>query len=228
MPSTETTDGVMKGEAMFEVVLAGVMFALFVAVWVWQNPGIIRGRLKPQEIAHFMSRVEGLPFVEAERPELLKRVRAWLENDNGKPFYMLNLMRYYPELRRIPGAPEFKGTPQESNARYEAAVRPMLLRIGGYPLFAGTPQGKNLIEHDPTLDDWSRLLLVRYPSRRAFMRLLSQPQYREIEPYKVMALQVVLTPATAAMVVPSVPLLTGGVLLVLFLAIGWARAVAVF
>jgi hypothetical protein len=213
---------------MFLIVLAGVMLALFVAVWLWQNPGLIRGRLRAQEIAQFLVQIERLPFPADERPELLKRLRAWLENDDGKPFYMLNLMRYYPELRRLPNAPEFKGTPQESNARYEAAARSLLLKIGGYPLYAGTPQGKNLIEYDPALDDWSRLLLVRYPSRRAFLKLLTHPAFGEIEPYKLMALQVILTPTTPERVVPSVSLLVGGVLLVAFLAVGWARAAGAF
>jgi hypothetical protein len=213
---------------MFEIVLAGALLALFVAVWVWQNPGMVRGRLRAEEIAQFMSRVELLPLPGDEQPEALKRLRAWLEGDDGKPFYMLNLMRYYPELRRLPNAPDFQGTPQESNARYEAAARPMLLRLGGYPLFAGTAQGKNLLEHDPALDDWSRLLLVRYPSRRAFMRLLTHPAYPGIEPYKLMAARVVLTPAKAERVLPSVPLLAAGVLLVVFLAAGWARAAGAF
>jgi hypothetical protein len=213
---------------MFELVLASALFALFIAVWLWQNPGMIRGRLGAREIDQLISRVEQLPFPDDTRPEVAKRLRAWLEADDGKPFYMLNLMRYYPELRRFPNAPEFKGTPRESNARYEAAARSMLLKIGGYPLFAGTPQGKNILEHDPTLDDWSRLLLVRYPSRRAFTKLLTHPVYPEIEPYKMMALQVVLTPTRAELVVPSVPMLAGSILLVLFLAIGWARAVGTF
>jgi hypothetical protein len=213
---------------MFLTVLAGVMLALFVAVWLWQNPGLIRGRLRAQEIAQLMAQVERLPFPAGERPELLKRVRAWMENDDGKPFYMLNLMRYYSELRRLPDAPEFKGTPQESNARYEAAARPMLLKIGGYPLYAGTPQGKNIVEHDPALDGWGRLLLVRYPSRRAFMRLVTRPAFHEIEPYKLMAVQLILTPTTPERVVPSVSMMVGGVLLVVFLAVGWARAAGAF
>jgi hypothetical protein len=213
---------------MFELALAALLIALFIMVWVWQNPGMIRGRLGATEIAQLMSQVEKLPFPDGERPELYRRLRTWLEGDDGKPFYMLNLMRYYPELRRLPDAPDFKGTPQESNARYEAATRSMLLRIGGYPLFAGTPHGKNILEHDPALDDWSRLLLVRYPSRRAFMKLLTDPAYAEIEPYKVMALQVVLTPTAAELVVPNVAWSVAGVLLVVFLAVGWARAAGVF
>jgi hypothetical protein len=213
---------------MFLIILAGVLLALFVAVWLWQNPGLVRGRLGPQEIARFLAQIERLPFPGEERPELLRRVRAWMENDDGKPFYMLNLMRYYPELRRLPDAPEFTGTPQESNARYEAAARPMLRKVGGQPLYAGTPHGKNLVEYDPALDDWSRLLLVRYPSRRAFMRLITHPAYREVEPYKLMALRLVLTPTTPDLVMPGVPMLLGGVLLVVFLAVGWARAAGAF
>jgi hypothetical protein len=213
---------------MFLIVLAGVMLALFVAVWLWQNPGLIRGRLRAPEIAQFMVQIESLPFWADERPEMLKRVREWMENDDGKPFYMLNLMRYYPELRRLPDGPEFQGTPRESNARYEAAARPILRRIGGHPLYAGTPQGKNLVEHDPALDDWSRVLLVRYPSRRAFLRLLTHPAYHEIEPYKLMALRLVLMPTTPEGVAPGVPLAVGSVLLVVFLAVGWARAAGAF
>jgi hypothetical protein len=213
---------------MFLVVLAGVLLALFVAVWLWQNPGLIRGRLRAEEIAQFLAQIERLPFPAEQRPELMKRVRSWMENDDGKPFYMLNLMRYYPELRPLPNAPEFKGTPRESNARYEAATRSMLFKLGGYPLYAGTPHAKNLVEYDPALDGWSRLLVVRYPSRRALLKLLTHPAYREIEPYKLMALQLVLTPTTPGVVLPSVPMLVGGVLLVVFLAVGWARAAGAF
>jgi hypothetical protein len=72
------------------------------------------------------------------------------------------------------------------------------------------------------------LLLVRYPSRRAFVKLLTHPAYDEIEPYKLMAVQLVLTPTTAERVMPSLSLLVGGVLLMVFLAMGWARAAGAF
>jgi hypothetical protein len=213
---------------MFLPVLAGAMLALFVAVWAWQNPGMIWGPLKPEEIAQFMGQIEKLPLPEEERPETVKRMRAWLEQDDGKPFYMLNLMRYYSELRRFPGTPEFEGTPQESNTRYEATTKSMLFKLGGYPVYAGTPHGKNLVEHDPALDDWSRLLLVRYPSRRALVKLLTCPGYAEIEPYKRIALRLVLTPTAAQVVVPNLPMMVGGVLLLIFLVVGWALAAGAF
>ncbi len=208
----------------FELILGGVFVALFIAIWMWQNPGVIRGPLTQPEITALLAAAEKLPMEPQEMAETITKLRAWMERDDGRAFYMLNLMRYYPELRPFPGAPDFKGTPQESNARYEELARPMVLKIGGYPMYAAGIQGKNLLEHQPELDDWSRLILVRYPSRRDFMKLLADPAYQEIEPLKVMALRVVLTPTDPELTMPSVTLVVGGVLIIVFLAIGWARA----
>ena len=209
----------------FELRLGGVFVVLFLALWLYLNPGVVSGKLTAQEIATNLAAAEKLPFPADEKPELLKRLRQWMESDDGKPFYMLNLMRYHPELNRFAGSPEFNGTPQESNQRYEDAAMPMLIRIGGYPLYAGTPHGGNLMAFQPTLDNWSRLLVVRYPSRRDFLRLLNGPEYLKIAPYKVMALQVVLTPTAAEVVMPELTWLVGALLLAIYCAVGWWRTV---
>jgi hypothetical protein len=67
-------------------------------------------------------------------------------------------------------------------------------------------------------------LLVRYPSRRAFLSLVADPAYGPIEPYKTMALKVVLTPVSGNRVTPDMRAVVGGALLCLFLAVGWIRA----
>lgn len=64
------------------------------------------------EIDRYMVAVATLPFPAEEKGKLMSCLRSWLENDDGKPVYMLNLMRIYLRLRPLPGAPEFKGTPQ--------------------------------------------------------------------------------------------------------------------
>ena len=139
---------------------------------------------------------------------------------------MLNLMRYYDELRRFPGAPEFGGTPKESNDHYERIVRPLLFAKGGYPMIGGSVRGANVVdlESTPALDHWSRVLVVRYPSRRAFLELLADPAYAPMEPYKFMALQAVLVPVSAEMLIPDLRFVVGGAVLVLYLALGWFRA----
>lgn len=203
----------------------GAVFLLLVgAVWLWQNPGLVRGGLTGAEMDRYLQVLQTLPLPEDERPELLKAVRTWMESDDGGPVYMLNVMRYYPTLRRFPGAPATGVTPQQSNAHYERLVKPLLLGVGGYPAYAGVVRSKNLLEHGAELDDWSRVLLVRYPSRRAFLDLLSNPAYAPIEPYKLMALRTMLTPTKPELVIPPLPWLMGSVLLPLFLALGWWRA----
>ena len=99
----------------------------------------------------------------------------------------------------------------------------MLLKRGGYPVYAGD-LGRNLLEFKPEVDDWNRLLVVRYPSRRAFMDLVTDPAYAPVLPYKLMALSVVLSPSAEELVIPPLPLAGGALLLVLFLAIGWWRS----
>ncbi|HYA76680.1 MAG TPA: hypothetical protein VED83_07195 [Burkholderiaceae bacterium] len=208
----------------FEFALGTVLLALWAAIWFWQNPGAA-GRLDAQDVARYMAALEQLPLPPEEREATLQRARAWMQSDDGKPVYMLNLMRYYPELRRYAGSLDFHGTPQQSNAIYENAVMPLLLKVGGFPLYAGRAQGPNLFEHRDELDDWSRVLVVRYPSRRAFFDLLCNPAYREVAPYKLMALRLVLTPGSVEVAIPELSWLAGGLLLIVFLAVGWGRAV---
>jgi hypothetical protein len=170
----------------------------------------------------------------AEKAEALARLRAWGGADDGQPVYMLNLMRYYDELKRIPGAEAIKGTPAQANAHYEAATIPMVARLGAYPLLGGEVAGvggsdgrphSNLFTFDPGVDDWSRVLVVRYPNRRAFFDLIRDPAYLDVLPYKLASLKVALVPVRAEVVVPDPRLIVGMVLLTAFLAIGWLRAV---
>jgi hypothetical protein len=60
------------------------------------------------------------------------------------------------------------------------------------------------------------------------MKPVTHPAFHEIEPYKLMALRLVLTPTAPELVVPSVPVMVGSVPLVVFPAVGWARAAGAF
>lgn len=208
----------------FELGLAAAFLALFAAFWLWQNPGLSGAGMSKPEIERYMSAAAKLPFPAEEQGELMTRLRSWLENDDGKPVYMLNLMRFYPQLRAIPGAPDFQGTPQQSNAHYEDAAMRLLLKSGAYPVYAGNGAGPNLIGFGAQIDHWSRVLVVRYPSRRAFAELLADPAYAPIEPYKMMAVKLGLAPQAREIVLPDMTWVAGTLLLVLYLAIGWQRA----
>jgi uncharacterized protein (DUF1330 family) len=163
-------------------------------------------KLTREEIDRYLGAIEEqIPLFPGEMPGFLARLRAWAEADDGKPVYMLELMRYYPQVQPFPGAPDFQGTPEQANQYYEKHLAPLLLKHGAYPLVGGATQGKNLMPVPPALDEWSRLALVRFPSRHAFLSLLADPAYATLEPYKKMALELVLVPVSGEVVLPAMP-----------------------
>ena len=211
--------------SVFMTGLALVMLLAFAAFWTWQTPGWLRGPLTQEEVDyHFGLMEQHLAMPAEDKDKVLTRLRAWALADDDKPVFMLNLMRYYPQLKDFEGGPEFGGTPMESNALYEKEVTPIAFASGSYPLFIGTTQGENLIEHAAQLDNWSRVIVMRYPSRRAVLELFADPEYMPWEPYKMAALRVVLVPNHSEMVVPEMRWLLAGFLLLLFTTTGWLRA----
>jgi hypothetical protein len=212
----------------FEIMLAAVLATVYLGFSYWQSGS----QLTPSEVDGYLKVLERqLPKDLEGRDEFLARLRAWGENDDGKPVLMLNLMHFHKTLQPFPGAPE-QGTPEEANAIYEQAVTPMLLKRGGYPLLGGdttrirgsdSPES-NLIVYDPALDNWDRVLVVRYPCRRAFLDLVSDPEYLKVMPYKLASLQVALVPVSGALVVPDLRWVVGGGCVAVFLLAGWVRA----
>jgi uncharacterized protein (DUF1330 family) len=54
-------------------------------------------------------------------------------------------------------------------------VAPLLERVGGRIVFAGEPAAALLGD-----DSWDLVALVEYPSRGAFLEMISSPEYAEI------------------------------------------------
>jgi len=208
----------------FELLLGAVFAALWFATWAWQHPGAMGERISAGDSQRYQRILAAAPVQPEVRAQLLARVNEWIATDDGRAVYMVNVLRLYKGLQRFPGSPSYGGTPQESNARYEAAAGPVLLKHGGYPVYAGVTQGANILENRPELDHWDRTLVVRYPSRRAFLEVLVDPEFQKVVPYKFMALSVMLVPTNVELLIPELSALLGAALLVVYLAIGWWRA----
>ena len=84
---------------------------------------------------------------------------------------MLNLLRFKPEG----GA--------EKYAEYGTAVAPLLEKVGGEVIFAGQATPPLLGE-----EGWDLVALARYPSRQAFLDMVSSPEYRKIAHLRTEAL----------------------------------------
>ena len=199
------------------VALVGV----FGGFWRWHSPPA--KKLTQDEIDHHLEIISGYPAPH-DTSEVVARLRSWAEADDGKSILMLNLLRYFPELRRFPGTPDFEGTPQEANAYYEKRRTPLWLRHASYSLVGGAVQGERLIQTQLGRANWSTAMMVRYPSRRTFLQLLADPAYADVEPYKLMALEIDLVPVSSEKVIPDLRWIIGGALLSLFLGAGWLMA----
>ncbi len=129
----------------------------------------------------------------------------------------------------------FEGTPREANFHYEKSIMRLWLRNASYPVAGGEVQGENLIKILPDQARWDAAKMVRYPSRRRFLQLLSDPSYGPYEPYKFMSMEIDLVPVANDVSVLSgisLPLQNvpdfrwafGAALLGTYLAVGWHRA----
>jgi hypothetical protein len=208
----------------FELILAAALMVLYVAFWAWHSQGA--GKLTQAEIDQYVAIIEKLPLPEKAVQPFIARLRPWAEDDDGKPVYMFNLIHFFPRVQPFPGAPDFKGTPEQANARYEKSLIWLWLSHASYPTFIGAPQATNLINMPPERR-WDNMTVVRYPSRRTFLKLISNPTYAPLAPYKFIALELDLVPVSSGRIVPDLRWLVGGGLVIVFLLVEWIR-LAVF
>jgi uncharacterized protein (DUF1330 family) len=209
----------------FEKRFALVLLLLYAAFYLWQTPGLIQGRLSESEIDAHLAVLKASPAIpEPQRSEVIRDLRKWALEDDGQPVYMVNLLRYYEKIQPIPGVPEIQMTPEASNAYYEEKVTAMAFKAGDYPIFAGKPQGNNVVGREPDADNWTRVLVMRYPSRRHVLALFCSPDYLQYAPYKLAALKINLVPTSAELVLSDLRVLAAAAMLVLFLSVAWARA----
>ena len=103
-------------------------------------------------------------------------LKRFLQEDPGGPVVMLNLLRFAEGGR-------------ESYAQYAQALsETFLARYGGEVLYAGDG-GTPLVA--------DAVLLVRYPSREAFSRMVADPEYQQVTQLRTQALtEAVLQPTT--------------------------------
>lgn len=112
------------------------------------------------------------------RGEDLKRL---LREDPGGPVVMLNLLR-------------FAAGGRESYARYAAALRDTFLdRYGAEVVYAGDGSTVLVAEEGQA---WDAVLLVRYPSREAFSRMVADPDYQQFTHLRTEALTEAVLQAT--------------------------------
>lgn len=109
----------------------------------------------------------------------LKRLLA---EDPGGPVVMLNLLRFKPDGGRASYAEYGKALSETYLARYGAEV-----------VYAGDGSTALVAEDGQA---WDAVLLVRYPSREAFCRMVADPDYQQVTHFRTEALDEAVLQAT--------------------------------
>ncbi len=84
---------------------------------------------------------------------------------------MLNLLKFKPEGGR------------ESYDKYGELAAPHLEKAKGKILYHG--EGRTTVIGE---DGWDQVLVVQYPSKQAFLDMVTHPDYQAITPYRTDAL----------------------------------------
>ena len=93
------------------------------------------------------------------------------EHDQTTTFYMMNLIKFYSVARYEDGE---GGSGEQAYSRYATRIAPYLISVGGYPDILGHTQGVFVGDESSTLhDEWSDFAMVYYPSRKNFIRMMT-------------------------------------------------------
>ena len=107
-------------------------------------------------------------------------LKRFLDEDPGGPVVMLNMLRF-----KEGGRPSYES--------YSREIGPFLAGVGGSLIYAGDCSTALVA---PESHEWDMVLLVRYPSRRAFCEMVANPDYQKITHLRTEALADAVLQAT--------------------------------
>jgi uncharacterized protein (DUF1330 family) len=105
------------------------------------------------------------------------QIQALLDSDLDSPVVMLNLLKFAERSGGARGNGDEAGSGRDSYARYGDRVRSMLEKVGGRILWQGRADS---VVIGGKADDLDAVILVEYPSRRAFIEMTSSPKYEDV------------------------------------------------
>lgn len=157
-------------------------YALFLA-W-YQN---WRGAIAPAEVDGLIGAIKAANPEAGERNEM-GALRRFLETDDGREFFMLNLVKLADGEVPDPAT----GKPRTARAVMEGYTKmflPALLRKGGHPAIAARKIGPYFdawgVPPDP---GWSIVGYMRYRSRRDLAKLVANPRFGGAHDFKFAAM----------------------------------------
>ncbi|HNQ18490.1 MAG: DUF1330 domain-containing protein [Smithellaceae bacterium] len=101
-----------------------------------------------------------------------EQLEEFIHNPNNEPFVMLNLLKFKKEGGK------------ESYARYLKEANKYAEDVGAKVIFLSRP--KELLNGS---EEWDVLMLIRYPSRKAFLTMANNHEYLKVHRFREEALE---------------------------------------
>ena len=161
-----------------------IIALIYLAFFSWYTS--FEGPLTPAEIEHY------LELFEAQDPnttaEDVARIRAFMEEDTGDDFVMINVIHLYDTPQQIDGvAPG--DTTDDVLAKYMEYMLPAMLSRASHPVFRGSAVSPAMdILNADGMDIWSAGAGVRYRSRRDLLDIATNPDFAGRHLFKVAAM----------------------------------------
>ncbi len=141
---------------------------LYLVFWLWYGGN---GQpMSPQEIEEALHKLRSTDPTH-DNSEEIEDVRQLLMSDDGKEFVMQNLVRYRPKAL-YPEGYHFSDDPREADKRYGKSIMGDLLRYGNLLIFIARKSG-DFVKPEGA-DAWHYVAMVRYRSRRDFVRFATR------------------------------------------------------
>ena len=104
-----------------------------------------------------------------------EQMKGFLEGDDDTPIHMVNLLKFKDKAEYEDGR-ETNLTGAEAYAIYGAEVQAHLAKVGGKSVFGGQVSRLMLGEVE---DLWDVVAIAMYPSKKAMLAMITDPDYIE-------------------------------------------------
>jgi len=104
-----------------------------------------------------------------------EQMKGFMEGDTDTPIHMVNLLKFKDKAEYEDGR-ETNLTGAEAYAIYGAEVQAHLAKVGGEGIFSGRVSRLMLGEVE---DLWDMVAIASYPSKKAMLAMISDPDYQE-------------------------------------------------
>ena len=161
-----------------------IIVVIYLAFFSWYTS--FEGPMTEAEIGHY------LELSKAQDPdssaEDLARIRAFMKEDTGDDFVMINVVHLYDTPLQIGGVAPVDTT-DDVLAKYMEYMLPAMLSRASHPVFQGPAVSPAMdIMNAKGMEIWSAGAGVRYRSRRDLLEIGTNPAFAGRHEFKVAAM----------------------------------------